>query len=741
MNFIPTGTLFKLYFRSLKYYLLNIVLTVMLFLIFFNGMKQDEFLLLHDHFFVLSEYDNMGSFFTVDPIDLGTSNTIATIVTFWDRLVYTLLFNLGFDIYLIQRLIVFILLTLSLNLPLLGFRKISISFDTMAEPLTLYIISLFYSFNTYTLIFWNSGVLMSISPSLTYYLAPLAFVTYHNAVFKDSKFIDKAKSCLLLFVMSFAIWLSFVFVFFLMIYSILYTLFNSSKFKKYLFNLSVHSALYLPLAFIFLSVPYDIIINSTTISVNSDQIGTGGMYTVLRGGLLYQMLMWFWWPIYTYWEPRNILTFHNYFKEPLSIIAPLLLYCTLLFYYIKSKTKNIQTLILFPGLLIMLLFIKGAQAPFGNSYLMLLKYMPMSSIFRTPDNKFAFGIILIISLLFVFSSNKKNKNVIVAVLLFVITVQCYPLFTGLAIQGENSDVSRDRIVSIPDEYSKLASYINSNKDPYGYIISFPPISFGIYRHDQKNNDGHIGQDILAKLSSLPFLCHTKYGGMSQAAYNILNTITNDNLVNINLFPVKYILIRKDIVCEDCFIIDPDNIPGRFKKVFESNLFTMYEDPLSTPIISSNNTQINFKIINPVKYEINLSGLNEESNINFAQSYRNSWALYPLGRTHNRFISDINIALMDLSYLWKRQYFKNTHTLQNNYANSWKINAAYIKENIPGKYYKRNSDGSIDINFVLYNKTQSLFYITALISFTFAFILLLFVICSKMKLRTSKWRNK
>ncbi len=75
----------------------------------------------------------------------------------------------------------------------------------------------------------------------------------------------------------------------------------------------------------------------------------------------------------------------------------------------------------------------------------------------------------------------------------------------------------------------------------------------MYKHDQKNDEGHTtGQDILAKLTSLPFVYPTKYGGMSQAAYNTFkNIINSDYLANINIFPVKYILIRKDVICEDC----------------------------------------------------------------------------------------------------------------------------------------------------------------------------------------------
>ncbi len=179
-------------------------------------------------------------------------------------------------------------------------------------------------------------------------------------------------------------------------------------------------------------------------------------------------------------------------------------------------------------------------------------------------------------------------------------------------------------------------------------------------------------------------------------------------------------------------------------MFENDLFTMYQDPLYQSMIHGNNTKINFEMINPMKYSINLKNIKEDSYIAFMQSYRDSWALYPVEPSvynDDHIVTPLDkknrlSALEDLSFLWKKPSFVDTHSLYNGYANSWKLTPAYIKEKIPSKYYKINADGSIDLGLMLFNKTQSLFYNTAFISFCYAAILLLFIIGNKIRFKSS-----
>lgn len=70
---------------------------------------------------------------------------------------------------------------------------------------------------------------------------------------------------------------------------------------------------------------------------------------------------------------------------------------------------------------------------------------------------------------------------------------------------------------------------------------------------------------------------------------------------------------------------------------------------------------------------------------------------------------------ELSKLWEKPIFDDTHTMIYDYANQWTIDPEYIKANYSKEYYKENPDGSIDVRMTLYFKPQSYFYLGLIIS--------------------------
>ncbi len=69
---------------------------------------------------------------------------------------------------------------------------------------------------------------------------------------------------------------------------------------------------------------------------------------------------------------------------------------------------------------------------------------------------------------------------------------------------------------------------------------------------------------------------------------------------------------------------------------------------------------------------------------------------------------------------------NTHQMEQNYANSWKIDKEYIRKNFSKEYYHENEDGSIDIKFSIYFKPQSYFYLWLILSFGAFLALIIFI---------------
>ena len=139
--------------KDLRLYLVFFVtLSIFLTLIFFWGVDANQFLFLHDEYLTLSLNESLGSFYTRIPRDFGSSNTTILIVTFFDRLYYLLSYSLGLSILASEKVLYFLKLILITTLPFLGFQRLVKQYGSNATGLSTLLISLWYSFNIYTLI-------------------------------------------------------------------------------------------------------------------------------------------------------------------------------------------------------------------------------------------------------------------------------------------------------------------------------------------------------------------------------------------------------------------------------------------------------------------------------------------------------------------------------------------------------------------------------------------------------------
>lgn len=82
---------------------------------------------------------------------------------------------------------------------------------------------------------------------------------------------------------------------------------------------------------------------------------------------------------------------------------------------------------------------------------------------------------------------------------------------------------------------------------------------------------------------------------------------------------------------------------------------------------------------------------------------------------------------EISKLWEKPIFDDTHRLIYEYANAWTIDPEYIKANYSKEYYHENPDGSIDIRVTLYFRPQSYFYLGIIISATTCIVLIGYLI--------------
>lgn len=92
---------------------------------------------------------------------------------------------------------------------------------------------------------------------------------------------------------------------------------------------------------------------------------------------------------------------------------------------------------------------------------------------------------------------------------------------------------------------------------------------------------------------------------------------------------------------------------------------------------------------------------------------------------------------ELSKLWQKPIFDNTHTMVYDYANQWTIDPEYIRANYSKEFYKENPDGTIDVRMTLYFKPQSYFYLGLIISGTTLFLCIGYLVVSGVRNRRRK----
>lgn len=252
--------------------------------------------------------------------------------------------------------------------------------------------------------------------------------------------------------------------------------------------------------------------------------------------------------------------------------------------------------------------------------------------------------------------------------------------------------------------------------------------------------------------------------------NNQNYITSNRV--FNNYNIKYIIIPSD---NEMFHTEQErnNYIRSFNKVYwleQINIWLdniiIFKNKYYTSHISWFSKEyflLKWSFLNPTKYNISLTSINNNFKLSFLESFHKEWKLYlkpnqnaswcnPL-KTYNNDWKNITecehkqnfFEWEELSYLYKKPLFENTHHLVYDYANWWTISKdeiiQYVNENyskelqkewypkqianrkLDYKYYTLNPDGSIDVELTLYFKPQSYFYLGLIISGT-TFVLLI-----------------
>lgn len=290
----------------------------------------------------------------------------------------------------------------------------------------------------------------------------------------------------------------------------------------------------------------------------------------------------------------------------------------------------------------------------------------------------------------------------------------------------------DNVLVLPATYS-LETYNWNNKR-----VAVQGSIFDLLLNDgirsYRLSQGFVGNIFFKNDSSKLFIKTNTNARGWDVDYNALSNF-------VKKYNLNYIIVTKELVSEyqdlnALFIWLNHN---NYKKInsFGNNDIYLKND-LFNPILSAN-SDLYFERRNARNYNVAIKNIKENSygRLIFLESFNAYWNLYlkPISKSNScdnikkyeNKINDSSVAECyyerkiieenELSYLWKKPIFDETHKIVNQYANQWTIDPQYIKQNFSKEYYKENPDGSIDVELTLYFKPQSYFYVGLIISGT------------------------
>ncbi len=383
----------------------------------------------------------------------------------------------------------------------------------------------------------------------------------------------------------------------------------------------------------------------------------------------------------------------------------------------------------------------------------LFGQVPGFTMFRNFYDKFAPGYVILYAtiitmcLIFVTSKFEKFRNLIITVFILVVLINFVPVK-----QIVNSPLwtTKDiyKTVTIPEEHLGFMNDISNTISSTNNIFNFPfgSSAYSVIVDPDSNKNVYAGvspvkifsgvNDISGHLSfNYTEVANIVDGMIVKRDYEGLNKILYEHNIN-------YVLVTKNIPRElaDSYIYNSDLFRVQdndfldaitSEEVLSSSKgnYELYKTREKNSLISSKN--VFFKKINQVKYKIYIKNIKDEQELVFLDSFHKGWKLYPKANPSLDFCKDPKenkttntrecreehtiFEWEDLSYSFREPVFEDTQDVIYDYANKWVIDPGYIERAFDEKYYKRNEDGSIDIELILYFAPQNYFYLGSAIS--------------------------
>ncbi len=437
---------------------------------------------------------------------------------------------------------------------------------------------------------------------------------------------------------------------------------------------------------------------------------------------------------------HNGIPYYNYSAYYLNNQILLLLnFLTLIlvfgFSFLNKHKSDIKVISLIYLSISVPMIVATNQGVFSKGYEFLYNNMPLFSMFRSSYKfmaMFIFSIAILMAYFLIKVKNKYFKYLGIFVFIAFIIYGSYPIW------GNKVFLDGKEINNIPEYYFEASSYFNNNKSEFKVLL-LPVQYFAVFEWGKIDANPEIlfDKSLVVRQAGSP---EEKSNKITLQLYEYLLSKNYEAFEKLSAdLGIKYIVQRNDFDWEFYKEISQspeviNDVLAPYEKVAQFDELDIYLIDGYKPNIYSNNTK--FQRINPTKYKINTFNIKDNQDISFLESFDNQWKLYlnPINSNNKdcNVIQEYNndgknikecehtqkfFEGEELSYLWKKPIFEDTHQLVYDYANQWTIDPEYIKANFDSSYYKENPDGSIDIELTLYFKPQSYFYLGIIISGT------------------------
>lgn len=395
--------------------------------------------------------------------------------------------------------------------------------------------------------------------------------------------------------------------------------------------------------------------------------------------------------------------------------------------YKQTLSSNLKKIfVFFFAAFIVILYFSTVNIGFLKYIFFYLGYLPGFAILRNFTDKFAFAFVfiyvtLLSMCLLVIKRKYKYYPVIFGATIIVTLINFLPAKQIIAspLWRTNSVYTT---VNLPSEYISFTNDVKTKIPNDANILAFPQnnTAYSVIAEDNGTH-AYVGTSPFKFLTGVNDLSgmDSYYPAISSQVKTLILKQDSKNLLKLlSTLNVGYVMTIGNIPNEvlRSYLFDSTYLKAQDKKFIQSLIsqqllrsnngnYILYKLNNSQKIIAAN-VPITYKKISPVLYKIYIKHLKADTELQFHETYHPGWTLY----------------------IQEKPMFSNTHSELSPYGNKWIISPNLIKKDLSEKFYKKNPDGSIDVEVSLYFSPQNYFYIgTAL---TFALLIWGFILVNK-----------